>query len=182
MTGLQTEIGRWCRERFGANPSGMGDVAAIGEEAGEVLRAVNKRGHGQRGGTYASWSRNLRDECADVALTLYSFAENVGCDLDAQTVLMRQERFDMPSADRFLAALTMFARAGELADLVVRQATDVTLQRFDLNAVAAGRLMLSLYDIAAVEYFDLDAVILERWVEVRERPTGPRPGDAAKTG
>jgi NTP pyrophosphatase (non-canonical NTP hydrolase) len=79
---LQSQIETWCRDRFGDDPDPKADGLIIAEEAGEVCRAILKRQHGQRGGTFEHWSAEIRKEAADVVIALYSLAANEGFDLD----------------------------------------------------------------------------------------------------
>lgn len=79
---IQGEVAEWTK-KFRPTPDAphnpLADALAVAEEAGEVCRAVLKRSHGNRPDT--DWNKNLREEAADVVITLLSLAANEGWSL-----------------------------------------------------------------------------------------------------
>jgi NTP pyrophosphatase (non-canonical NTP hydrolase) len=76
---LQLEVAEWTKKFHGdGDPNPLLDALAVAEEAGEVCRAALKRANGIREG---DWSANLREEAADVVITLLSLAANEGWSL-----------------------------------------------------------------------------------------------------
>ena len=82
LDSIQAEVDRWTR-RFRPTPEAaadpLADALSVAEEAGEVCRAVLKRSHGKRPET--DWTKNLREEAADVVISLLSLAANEGWSL-----------------------------------------------------------------------------------------------------
>ena len=91
LSDYQEEILRWSNYNWGKPPKYDSFTASvgIGEEAGEVLRAVLKRKQMIRG-TYEEWTAELRKELADVLIKVIEVAALE--DMNIEVLL--QERWD----------------------------------------------------------------------------------------
>ena len=67
--------------KFGLKPIPEHQALSVGEESGEVLRAILKRAQAIRG-TYEYWTEEIRKEAGDVIISLMCLAEMEGFDLD----------------------------------------------------------------------------------------------------
>ncbi len=75
---LQVQIGRWHAANFPQDPDGS--VMVVGEEVGELLRAVVKGRQNVRGGP-ERWEPEKRKEVGDVFISLVCFCNQNGIDL-----------------------------------------------------------------------------------------------------
>lgn len=82
LNGYQAVIYPWSVWNFGDTEECPTDLAALGlgEEVGEVLRAILKREQGIRG-TYSEWTEELRKEIGDVFIKLIDVCSREGWEL-----------------------------------------------------------------------------------------------------
>jgi NTP pyrophosphatase (non-canonical NTP hydrolase) len=82
-TALQFDIWDWTIANFGDNNEHpvVLDGLGLGEESGEVLRAILKREEGIRG-TRSEWTQELFKEVGDVAIKLFQICAREGVEFD----------------------------------------------------------------------------------------------------
>lgn len=78
---MQAEVWEWnSRQPWADDPPAI-VALGLGEEAGEVQRAVLKQ-HQQIRGTHEEWQLEAKKECGDVFIKLCALAESMGFDLE----------------------------------------------------------------------------------------------------
>lgn len=81
ISDLQAQVDEWNARQPWANDPPIVVVVGLGEETGEVQRAVLKMYQGIRG-TEAEWLAEAKKECGDVFIKLCNLASSLGFDLD----------------------------------------------------------------------------------------------------
>lgn len=168
-------IVHWLRiNGFCVDGSDGGQWLALVEEAGEFTGAYRRwAGMARRTGSAA----DLWAECADVVITAYVLAAELGCLLPrrpgpAQSAL---DRADTVEPDPVAAVLDVSRTVTAVVD-----SRDDTPRR---TAVLLAEVVRAAYRAAAVVRFDLDAAIAAKLTIVFARgwreSTGPRPTLAA---
>lgn len=79
LDALQLQVGPWVDAAW-PGESVLHAALGVGEECGEVHRAVLKREHGTRG-TYEQWTARLRQEAGDTVIALLDVARREGWSL-----------------------------------------------------------------------------------------------------
>lgn len=74
-------------------------MGCVGEEAGEICRAINKRDSGYKM-THEEWTENLRIECGQMIITLICIANQEGFDLEQAGWDAWLELLDRPQDQR----------------------------------------------------------------------------------
>ena len=79
---LQRAVSAWSTRNFGGTDVVDAELSALGlgEEVGEVMRALIKRRQGIRG-THEEWTAELKKELGDVVIKLCDVADRAGLDL-----------------------------------------------------------------------------------------------------
>jgi NTP pyrophosphatase (non-canonical NTP hydrolase) len=99
MRELQEEAFAICSSYF-PDATNEDQLLNIGEEVGELMRAVLKSKQGIRG-TPEYWAEEARKEFGDIVVSLLCFAERAGFDAESATVetlqRFREKRYRAPN-------------------------------------------------------------------------------------